>query len=270
MPLDCSTEIFYSKLYKCDDCKESKEPCGVYQFVNGCGNPNSKSYCYPTIPVSHFGDIINSRIWVITTNPKGDRTDPLVNLSVDKFGVIQRSQLKSQHINRIFDIQSNYFREDHKRWHPFFLPFVRLLEGLQIEGTNTSFRKGDVCFVDAIKCPTATAWATFARTTDGKIVSENCLYLKNKYLENQIRLHKPKIVLYYGTGQLIKVADKGNKMREYECYSNGITVQVRTLQEPKRVSIEFSKADLKVTDSEWRTIRKMLVEETSRKSRSEK
>lgn len=263
MSLDCSTETFYSKLYRCDDCKESKEPCGVCQFVNGEGNHNSKTYYYPTVPVSHFGDIVNSRVWVITTNPKGDRTDALVNLSVDKFGVKKRSELKSQHINSIFDIQSNYFREDPKKWHPFFVIFVKLLEGLQIEGTGISFRKGDVCFVDAIKCPTATAWATFARTPDGRVVSENCLYFKNKFLENQIRIHKPKIVLYFGTGQLVKVADKGTKVLKYECHSNGITIQVRKLQEPKRVSIEFSKANLKVTDSEWRNIRKTIFEQTS-------
>jgi hypothetical protein len=73
---------FYSRLYRCEDCKEIRNPCGVYYFVNGKGTPCSSEYLPPTIPVSHFGDIANSKLWVVTTNSKGDKYDLLVGLNV--------------------------------------------------------------------------------------------------------------------------------------------------------------------------------------------
>ncbi|HDQ05097.1 MAG TPA: hypothetical protein ENN36_00045, partial [Candidatus Bathyarchaeota archaeon] len=100
--MDKSLLEFYSLLYRCEDCKRISNPWGVFYFINGKGIPNSFDYLPPTIPVSHFGDISNSKIWVITTNPKGDRTDPLVGLAVEKFGKKDRALLKESDIEDIF------------------------------------------------------------------------------------------------------------------------------------------------------------------------
>ena len=140
---------FYSRLYRCEDCKEIRNPRGVYHFVKGKGTPCSPEYLPPTIPVSHFGDIANSKLCLVTTNPKGDRCDPLVGLDVRKFGVSKRAHLKEFHIKSIFKIQCNYFRDNNRKWHPFFSTFVKLLDGVRLGKQSLSFRSGDVCFVDA-------------------------------------------------------------------------------------------------------------------------
>jgi hypothetical protein len=79
-----------------------------------------------------------------------------------------------------------------------------------------------------------------------------------------LEMHKPSAVLCYGTGQLIKVAQKGKKVSEYNIFSNGMTIQVRTLSQEitKRTTIEFSKANLKVTNPELKQIRKIITENT--------
>jgi hypothetical protein len=156
--------------------------------------------------------------------------------------------------------------EDPKKWHPFFLPFVELLEEVQVGNGYVSFHNSDVCFVDAIKCPSQTAWGNFVREIDGKAVWDNCLRIKNKFLTNQLEMHKPNVVLCYGTGQLIKVAQKGKKVSEYTGFSNGMTIQVRILSQEttKRTTIEFSKANLKVTKPELKHIRKIITENTYR------
>jgi len=252
---------FYSKLYRCEDCKEVRNPQGVYYFVNGKGLPQSAEYFPPTIPVSHFGDILNSKLWVVTTNPKGDRSDPLVGLNVDKFGVEGRTYLKKPDVESIFAIQCEYFRGDIKTWHPFFLTFVKLLEGIRLGGENLSFQSGDVCFVDAIKCPTEIAWGSFVRSADGKEVWNNCLRIRNKFLLRQLEMHRPKKVLYYGTGALIRVGQKGKRIEESAVFSNGLKLQTRRLYSEgclDRISIEFSKANLKLPESELRKIRRYI------------
>jgi len=159
---------FYSKLYRCEDCKEIQNPDGVHYFVNGKGTPDSPEYLPPTIPVSHFGDIVNSKFWVVTTNPKGDRSDPLVGLNVLKFGVNNRAELKESDIKSIFETQCNYFRKG--KWHCFFSPLVKLLDGIRLGQQTLSFQSGDICFVDAIKCPTKSSWVSFVMNTQGKVV----------------------------------------------------------------------------------------------------
>jgi len=225
------------------------------------GTPSSPGYLPPIIPVSHFGDIVNSKLWVITTNPKGDRSDPLVGLYVQKFGVSKRPYLKESDIKSIFKIQCDYFRYGKRRWHPFFLNFVELLDGIRFGKQRLSFQSGDVCFVDAIKCPTAIAWGSFVRSDDGKKVWNNCLRVKNKFLPRQLEIHKPRIVLYYGTGQLIKVNQKGKKVNESARFANGLKLQTRHLYTEgclERISIEFSRADLKLPRSEINSIKNYI------------
>lgn len=251
---------FYSRLYRCEDCKEIRNPRGVYYFVTGKGTPCSPAYLPPTIPVSHFGDIVNSKLWVVTTNPKGDRYDPLVGLNLHKFGVSSRTYLKEPDIKTIFDIQCGYFR-DNRKWHPFFSTFVKLLDGIRLGEQNLLFRSGDVCFVDAIKCPTEISWGSFVRSDEGKQVWDNCLRVKNMFLSRQMEIHKPKIVLYYGTGSLIKVCQKGKKVGESTEFSNGLKLQTRHLYNKsclKRITIEFSKANLNLPEFELKGIRNYI------------
>jgi len=212
--------------------------------------------------VSHFGDIANSKIWVVTTNPKGDREDPLVGLNVHKFGVRSRMHLTESDINSIFEIQCDYFRDS--KWHPFFSAFVKLLDGIHLGQQSLSFRSGDVCFVDAIKCPTAVAWGSFVRSGEGKQVWNNCLRVKNRFLPRQLELHNPRIVLYYGTGSLIKVDQKGKKVGESTRLSNSLKLQTRHLyreDRPERISIEFSKANLNLPEIELKDIRDYISKE---------
>lgn len=253
---------FYSKLYRCEDCKGIKNPRGVHHFINGRGIPSSSGYLPPTIPVSHFGDIVNSKIWVVTTNPKGDRSDPLVGLNVQKFGVNSRTYLTESDIQSIFETQCNYFRSSKERWHRFFLPFVQLLDGLRLGKQNLSFLSGDVCFVDAIKCPTTIAWQGFVRSDDGKQVWNSCLRVKNQFLREQLKIHKPKSVLYYGTGSLVKVKHKGRKVEESIRFSNNLKLQTRYLysnNDLERISVEFSKANLNLLESELGEVRDFIT-----------
>ena len=262
--MDGSLFGFYSRLYRCEDCKEIRNPRGVYYFVNGKGTPRSPEYLPPTIPVSHFGDIANSKIWVVTTNPKGDMEDPLVGLDVHKFSVGSRTHLTESDINSIFEIQCDYFRDSNSKWHPFFSVFVKLLDGIRLGQQSLSFRSGNVCFVDAIKCPTAVAWGSFVRSGDGKQVWNNCLRVKNKFLPRQLEIHKPRIVLYYGTGPLIKVGQKGKKVGESTRFSNSLKLQTRHLYSRgclERISIEFSKANLNLPEIEFKDIRNYISKE---------
>ena len=258
--MDGSLLGFYSRLYRCEDCKEIRNPHGIYYFVNGKGTPCSPEYLPPTSPVSHFGDIANSKLWVVTTNPKGDRDDPLVGLNVHKFGVSSRSHLKELDIKSIFEIQCDYFR-DNAKWHPFFSPFIKLLEGIRLGQQSLSFRSGDVCFVDAIKCPTEIAWGSFVRSDEGKEVWDNCLRVKNKFLPRQLEIHKPRMVLYYGTGSLMRVRYKGKKVGESTRFSNGLKLQSRHLYSKgclERISIEFSMANLNLPEFELKGIRNYI------------
>lgn len=264
--IDDSLWEFYSRLYKCEDCKEIRNPDGVHQFVKGRGTPQSPGYLPPTIPVSHFGDIVKSKIWVVTTNPKGDRSDPLVGFYVQKFGVSRRAYLKVSDIKSIFDIQCGYFRENKRRWHRFFLSFVGLLDGIRLGKHGLSFQSGDVCFVDAIKCPTEIAWGSFVRSEEGKQVWNNCLRVKNQFLLKQLEIHKPKIVLYYGTGSLVKVDQKGRKVEESARFSNSLKLQTRHLYSEgrlERISIEFSKANLNLPQAELNNVRDFITKNLS-------
>ena len=74
----------YGKIYRCEDCSNIPpiDPDGVSDFV--CTGEKQ------TFPVSHFGDIIKSKIWIIATNPKGDRNDPNVGHLVKDYAQSSR------------------------------------------------------------------------------------------------------------------------------------------------------------------------------------
>lgn len=236
----------YSQIYRCEDCQGIKNPIGVYYFVNGRGQPKSKDYLPITVPVACFGDVVNSKIWIISTNPDGsDRTDSLVGLSIDRFGVDKRSMLSNQNVAEIFNLQCNYFRQPKSKWHPYFNTFVSLFDELKVEGHSVSFGSGDVCFVDAIKCPTSKAWMGFVMGADGKKVWDNCQRLKNRFLDQQIDLHQPKAVIFFGTAGLVRAEKRGQKVLESGTFSNGLKLTLRYIYDDravKRVSIDFSKA----------------------------
>jgi len=233
----------YSRLYRCEDCKEIRDPNGVFYFINGKGEPSSRDYLHVTIPVGHFGDVVNAKVWVILTNPKGDRNDSLVGLSVDQFGVTRRSQLKDEDVKSIFNSQCEYFKQNKNKWHPFFLPYVELLEGIKVGNQPISFGSGDVCFVDAIKCPTQKAWMGFVMSDEGKKVWDNCLRKRNMYLVKQLELHQPKIVLFCGTSGLIKAKNRGVKIEESRTFSKKLKLTIRHIiseGQLKQISIDFS------------------------------
>ena len=138
---DRSLSELYSEIYRCEDCRGVRNPDGVNYFINGRGKPSSTDYLPITIPVASFGDVVNSKIWVIATNPDGsERKDTLVRLSVNRFGAGRRSLLKDEHIKEIFRLQRNYFRQPQSHWHPYFLNFVKLFDGLKVSGQSISFR----------------------------------------------------------------------------------------------------------------------------------
>lgn len=141
---------------------------------------------------------------------------------------------------------------------PYFLVFVKLLEGMEAEGQPISFSSGDVCFVDAIKCPTRKAWMSFVMGADGKKVWANCQKVKNKFLDRQIDLHQPRIVLFYGTSGLIKAEKRGKTILESESYSNKLKLTLRYLYHEgklKRVSVDFSETRLEhLSNDELRSI----------------
>ena len=251
----------YSRLYRCEDCKDITNPDGVFNFINGAEFASGAKLPV-TIPVGHFGDVLKAKVWVVLTNPKGDRTDSLVGLSVDQFNVARRSQIKDEDIKSIFHLQQNYVKKQKTKWHPFFLPFAELLEGIKVSSQPISFESGDVCFVDAIKCPTQKAWMGFVMTNDGKRVWDNCLRIRNKYLEKQLEIHQPKIVLFCGTSGLIKAEKRGTKVTESQTFSRKLKLTTRHVYSEgrlKQISIDFSNTKFKLLPkNELRLLRKFI------------
>jgi len=164
-----------------------------------------------------------------------DRTDALVGLPINKFGVDKRSLLKDEDLEEIFNFQCNYFRQPKSNWHPYFHTFVSLFEGLNVKGQSVSFSSGDVCFVDSIKCPTSKAWMGFVITADGKKVWDNCQRIKNRFLDHQIDLHQPKVVLFYRTAGLVKAEKRGQKVLESDTFSNELKLTLRYFYDNRAV-----------------------------------
>jgi hypothetical protein len=155
-----------------------------------------------TVPVSHFGHIYTARAWLVVTNPAGDIGDPSVGTFVNSFGVPDRSGLEP-HTETLFHRFSGYFDPGGKV-HDFFKPFQRMLDGIDIEGVDCTFANGQICAVDAIKCPTKKRWSGFMRgkfngVKQGTSVWHNCGWAKGKrhFVLSQLEEHKPMLVVFF-------------------------------------------------------------------------
>ena len=92
--------ILYEEIYKCMDCASAVSDESVRSFVQtGPGQ---------TIPVSHFGDIRSSKIWLVSTNPKGNRHDS--NVSYLPPGFVSRAALRPDQVQQVFGHFSAYFQ----------------------------------------------------------------------------------------------------------------------------------------------------------------
>ncbi len=167
----------YCDLYRCEACIDLLAPEGV------------SSFCQPgefqTIPVSHFGNIEDSLIWVVFNNPKGDRNDPNVGATPKQFGSARRATLSENAVQKIRIHFNQYFQtklSDHK----FFQKWKLLLNGLRINGKTVTFENGGICAVDLIKCPTTSSWMGFVMTCECAIRDT----LKYLSISNTPQLHR--------------------------------------------------------------------------------
>jgi hypothetical protein len=239
---------FYGELYRCEACSCLIDPEGVYPFAS----PNAPQG--QTLPVSHFGDVKKALIWLVVTNPKGNRNDPNVGLAVKQFAA-NRGALANEDIDPIFEHFSKY---DFTSASPeFFGPWRELLNDLIVGGKNVTFESGGICAVDLIKCPTRTGWLSYVKTDEGKKVWENCHGLKLKghdfvkgseFLFRQIELHNPPVVILPGTklngeGYTERAFGRPNtRLKALIGDSNAYVMNVRSLDDPKRLSIELGGA----------------------------
>lgn len=99
--LTTDEQRLYGDIYRCEACAYFTDPEGVSEFAS----PLSKTG--QTFPVSHFGDIKNALIWVVVTNPKGNRNDPNVGLPVKNYAG-NRAILNDSDIGRVFQQFSSY------------------------------------------------------------------------------------------------------------------------------------------------------------------
>lgn len=235
---------FYGEIYRCEECTKipAIDPDGLSEFI--------RSGDKQTFPVSHFGDIISSKIWIIATNPKGDRNDPNVGHLAKDYNQLSRKSISREDTEQVFKHFCKYFENNHNI-HSFFDPYMKLLDNINFKGQNLTFAKGEICVVDAIKCPTVKDWQGYVRSEEGKAVWYNCLGNKskpgpNRFLIRQIELHEPLILIFPGTGGLVPVDSKGTRKNRFDYeipieISNLIT-EVRTHENANRISFIFSGA----------------------------
>jgi hypothetical protein len=197
----------YSDIYRCELCAGSTDPNGVAPFIKpGIGQ---------TIPVSHFGNIAKSFIWVVFNNPKGDRSDPNVGSTPRDFGAERRSTISDAAVTRIYEHFNKYFIPE-RRSHNFFNKWKILLNGIQLNNNILSFENGLIAAVDLIKCPTLSSFMGFVMKNEGKKVWDNCLRGSDgkKFLLKQIKAHEPPIIVFAGTQSCVKQEWKGRRDRE--------------------------------------------------------
>jgi len=224
----------YNDLYRCESCSDLLDPHGVAPFTKP-GNAQ-------TIPVSHFGNIDESLIWVVFNNPKGDRNDQNVGATPRQFGAIGRSTLSEDDIQRVKDHFNQYFKME-VGCHDFFKKWEFLLNGLRVIGKTVTFENGGICAVDLIKCPTVESWMGFVMKPEGKKVWDNCLRRPdgNRFLLKQIDYHKPAIIILAGTQSCVKKQWKGGMNRELSCLvSNEGSILIKrvfTNTLPRRLSL---------------------------------
>ena len=159
---------------------------------------------------------------------------------VSKYNVVGRENLTDEHVEKIFRHFSEYFQ---RAPHPFFNPFIQVLNNLIVNGNVCTFQNGGICAVDVIKCPTVGAFTGFVMTDEGKKVWHNCLGRVNNvgpnhFILEQIRKHAPPILIFaQSTSGLIGVAYKGNGNGTLPGFGN---MKIFTLnQQSKRLSIDL-------------------------------
>lgn len=224
----------YHDLYRCESCSKLSDPKGVAPFANpGTGQ---------TIPVSHFGNIDKSKIWVVFNNPKGDRNDLNVGTTPIMFGATGRATLTASDVQRVKEHFDRYFCANSK-CNAFFEKWKTLLNGLIIKGEKLTFENGGICVVDLIKCPTVKSWMGYVMKSEGKKVWDNCLRDPNgnKFLLQQIEHHKPTVIIFAGTQACVKKEWKGGKNRELsslvEQSSSALVETIWTMSLPQRLSV---------------------------------
>jgi hypothetical protein len=229
----------YHDLYRCVSCSEYTDPNGVAPFTNpGAGQ---------TIPVSHFGNIDKSKIWVVFNNPKGDKSDPNVGATPRQFGAeggrLSLSATNAQKVKEHFD---RYFTNG--GGHKFFEKWKTMLNGLNIKGEVLTFENGRICAVDLIKCPTVGSFMGYVMKPEGQQVWDNCLRdpQRNKFLLKQIEHHTPPVIIFAGTQTSVKGAWKGDKDKKrviniemaslIKKSSTALIKDIWTMKSPQRLS----------------------------------
>jgi hypothetical protein len=226
----------YKSIYRCICCSGYTDRNGVFEFA-----ANSLRQ---TIPVSHFGDIENAKIWLILTNPLGVRTDSNVGHLVSNYNVTGRENLTEEHVGKIYHHFSSYF--ERVGVHPFFRPYMHLLDGLIVGGHTCTFQNGGICAVDVIKCPTILPWQSFIinNPVEGRLIWHNCLERvrtvrtprTNDFILKQIKRHNPPILIFaQSTIGLVGVQYKGNGNGSLQSF-DAMKIFTRN-QHPKRLSI---------------------------------
>jgi len=224
----------YRDIFQCESCSGFRDLNGVATFA--ARGPDQ------TIPVSHFGDISRSPLWLILNNPKGDRQDVAVGTSPGIFGASTRAALSTASITSVKKHFDHYFQPG-ARISEFFRPWTDLLDGLRLDGEPLRFSDGRICAVDLIKCPTRGSWMGYVMTPEGKRAWDNCLRHDqgNRFLLRQIDLHQPRILLFAGTQRCVGRTWRGSADRSLNALarqSKSLLIKsVWTLDARQRMSI---------------------------------
>ena len=172
----------YKEIYACMHCSRAMSEKSVKSFV--LQGP------LQTLPVSHFGDIANAKIWLIGTNPKGRRADSNVGFRPSGFG--SRTGISDEQVAETFEHFRGYFqRAAHDS---YFDRWINTLDRLELGGTHHTFRNGGICCVDLIKCPTTDNWGNVVRGPD-KLLIYGCFDL-HRYFSQQVALHVPRVLIF--------------------------------------------------------------------------
>ena len=196
----------YADMYRCQSCADLTSPLGVGDFA--AVGPRQ------TVPVSHFGNITRSPIWLILNNPANDRQDVAVGTTPAMFGAASRAALGTEAIRAIKTRLDHYF-DDAATTHEFFDRWVDLLSGIALNGEVLTFANGTICAVDLIKCPTVANWMGYVMKPEGKQVWDRCLRgaSGNRFLIRQIELHRPPVLVFAGTANCVKSPWRGKTDR---------------------------------------------------------
>jgi len=202
----------YGAICRCESCAGLQDWDGVREFAERGARQ--------TIPVSHFGRIHAAKVWLVCFNPANDRNDPNVGLTVSFLRDVLEDRVQAGDLPDFTcraDLPDGAVEEAVRHFseydfefdgHEFFAPWRDALNGLTVGKDVVSFQNGGICVVDAIKCPTRLpigGW--FGR--EAKTVAANCGKSGNAFLLSQIAFHRPSIVIFAGTQNLVPAAVRG-------------------------------------------------------------